>query len=136
MTQFLMDIALQVMGTLLVTVLTIAVPVIAMKILKVLNLQGDEKARAALESALQNGIAITAARLKVAQASGVTFTPEEEKQQLIAGAKAYAEPKVPDAIKRLGVADHLDEVIEARVAAPKPDATVALTGAGTAGTSP
>lgn len=120
------SVIVQSLAMVLLTVLTVAVPVIAGKILTFFKLQADEKARTALETALTNGLNLTAARIKQSKAMGSDFTPEEEKRQLVAGAKAYAEPKVPDAIKRLKVADHLDEVIEARVAAPKPDATVTI----------
>jgi hypothetical protein len=122
----IVSVAVQALAMLLLTIATVAVPMIAGKILTLLRLQGDEKARTALETALTNGINLTAARIQQAKAAGIVLSPEAEKQELIAGAKAYAAPKVPEAIARLKVAGHLDEVIEARVAAPKPDATVTI----------
>lgn len=122
--------------TLFLAVLSASTPIIVPKILGWLKLSGDDKARQALETAITNGIALAQSRVNQQVSQGTVLSPEQTTAQVVAGARAYAEPKVPDAIKRLGVSDHLDEVIEARVVAPKPDATVALVPSGGAGGGP
>jgi hypothetical protein len=110
--------------TFLCTVLTLIAPVIALKLVQLLHLQGDDKARSVIASAIENGVALGKARAAEAIASGVNV---DVKNAVIANAMDYVLPKVPDAMKRLNVTpEGVASRIEAKLATPRPDATVTL----------
>lgn len=101
------DAVLAALAALLLALGTFAIQ----RLLGWLKLSQDEKVRAYLEDALQNGIAFARARVSSRAVGSI-----DVKSAVVAEAANYAIARVPDALKRFGIdQDGVRDLVQARL---------------------
>lgn len=106
----------QALELILTNAINIVAVVVSYKVYEWLGLQADDKRRAYLETALQNGLRLAIDKLVEVGEEGEEGEWEELSKAVLSVALDYTKQNVPDALRKLKITDaQLLSILEARL---------------------